>query len=262
MILDYLRKKRRIKTLADRARQYVDSNYMHGVPSVSIPKTEIPAFIWHEKKTVDLPVYENDGIKYSTPIVMDDAHITDTGKQDGKKDTGGLDKEGYEQAGITDDGHMGENEAPKDQPSSDRYNSSVITSAIREIQGTASALRAMKALDENTDASFVDRLLEYIDGRNMKDSDVYKKAQIDRRLFSKIASDRDYRPSKDTCISFCYALELSFSEANDLIKRAGYVLSHSSKRDIILEYFLKEGEYDIDDVNDVLHTLGQRTLGR
>ena len=96
----------------------------------------------------------------------------------------------------------------------------------------------------------------------MRDSDVYKAANIDRRLFSKIASDRTYKPSKDTCIALALALRLSIDDANDILSRAGYTLSHSSKRDVVIEYFFRERVYDLNDMNEVLYRLGQKPLGR
>ena len=122
--------------------------------------------------------------------------------------------------------------------------------------------KALKAIDENTDISFVDKMLELIDEKHLKDSNVYKAAQIDRRLFSKIVSDRTYKPAKDTCIALCLALKLTLQETNDLLSRAGYILSHSSKRDVILEYFFRERIYNLNDVNDVLTRLKQKYLGR
>ena len=91
----------------------------------------------------------------------------------------------------------------------------------------------------------------------MKDADVYKAAQVDRRLFSKIVSDREYKPAKDTCVAFAFALKLTLPEAEDLLSRAGYTLSHSSKRDVVIEYFFKEHIYNLNDVNGVLYQLQQ-----
>ena len=96
----------------------------------------------------------------------------------------------------------------------------------------------------------------------MRDVDVYKAAQVDRRLFSKIVSDREYKPAKDTCVAFALALRLTLGEAEDLLSRAGYTLSHSSKRDVVIEYFFKEHIYDLNDINDILYQLEQKVIGR
>ena len=88
------------------------------------------------------------------------------------------------------------------------------------------------------------------------------KLMIDRRLFSKIMSDRQYKPSKDTSIAIALALRLKLSEATDMLSRAGYTFSHINKKDIIVEYFFRERIYKLDDINEVLYNLGQKTIGR
>ena len=89
-----------------------------------------------------------------------------------------------------------------------------------------------------------------------------KAAQMDRRLFSKMMSDRNYKPSKDTAVALVIALELSLKQANDLLSRAGYALSHSNKRDVIIEYFIRERIYNLSDINEVLYRLDQKIIGR
>lgn len=144
----------------------------------------------------------------------------------------------------------------------DNYNSSAIQQTIRAISDSTPSSGILKKLDANTNMTFVEKLLEHISKRHMRDSDVYKAAQIDRRLFSKIVSDREYKPAKDTCVAFAFALRLSLPEAEDLLSRAGYTLSHSSKRDVVIEYFFKERIYDLNDVNGVLYQLEQKVIGR
>ena len=120
----------------------------------------------------------------------------------------------------------------------------------------------IRMLEKNKNQTFVDKLLYYIDKKGFRDADVYKAAQIDKRLFSKIVSDREYKPSKDTAIALALGLELSVDEAEDLLSRAGYTFSHSNKRDIIIEFFFKEKVYNIMDINDVLFRLEQKLIGR
>ncbi len=144
----------------------------------------------------------------------------------------------------------------------DRYDSRSVDRAVRILLSDRSSVGAARALDNNTNMSFVDKMLEYIKEGHMRDSDVYKAAHIDRRLFSKIASDRTYKPSKDTCTALALALRLSIDDANDILSRAGYTLSHSSKRDVVIEYFFRERVYDLNDMNEVLYRLGQKPLGR
>ena len=119
-----------------------------------------------------------------------------------------------------------------------------------------------KDLDQLLDLSFVDMVIRYINEKGWRDSRVYKAAQMDRRLFSKIMSDRHYKPSKDTAIALAIALELSLKQTEDLLSRAGYTLSHSNKRDVIIEYFIREGIYNLPDINEVLYRLDLRIIGR
>lgn len=110
--------------------------------------------------------------------------------------------------------------------------------------------------------SFVKCLSDRIAEKHLRDSEVYKAAGIDRRLFSKIMSDFNYKPSKDTCVAFAMSLKLNVEETNDLLEKAGYILSHSIRRDLIIEYLITSGEYDIETTNDVLVQMGEKPLGR
>lgn len=117
-------------------------------------------------------------------------------------------------------------------------------------------------LDRAVKQSFVDRVIDIIRQKGIRDSAVYKAAQIDRRLFSKMMSDKNYKPAKDTAIAIALALELPLAEANDLLARAGYMLSHSNKRDIVIEYFFRERMYNLHKINTVLDLLHQKLVGR
>ena len=121
--------------------------------------------------------------------------------------------------------------------------------------------RKLDDLVNNIDDTFSQMLLRLIDDRGMTDPQVYRKANVDRRLFSKIRNDKDYRPSKPTVLAFAIALELSLDETKDLLNRAGYSLSRSSKFDIIIEYFILEENYDIFEINGALLGFNQNLLG-
>lgn len=114
---------------------------------------------------------------------------------------------------------------------------------------------------KDLDAGFSETLLKLIDRTGKKDSEIYKKANVDRKLFSKIRNNMDYKPSKTTALAFAFALELNIEETKDFIGRAGFALSHSSKFDVIVEYFLVNRNYDVFELNEVLFAFDQPLIG-
>lgn len=110
--------------------------------------------------------------------------------------------------------------------------------------------------------TFQTKLFKYIDAKNLKDSDVYNKVNIDRRLFSKIRSNKDYHPSKETIILLGFALELKENEIENLLSSASYSLPMNTKFDLIIRFCFKEGIYDINQINEFLYDYNCKLLNQ
>ena len=114
---------------------------------------------------------------------------------------------------------------------------------------------------KQTDAGFAETLLNLIDKTGKKDSEIYNRANVSRQHFSKIRNNPDYRPTKPTAIAFAIALELDIEQTKDLIGRAGYALTNSSKFDVIIRFFIESGNYNMMDINTALFEFDQNLLG-
>ena len=128
-------------------------------------------------------------------------------------------------------------------------------------KGVDAGAHSLEHLLDDIDDTFSETLLRLIDLKGKSDPEIYKRANVDRKHFSKIRNNPAYQPSKNTALTFAVALELDLDETRDFIGRAGYALSHSSKMDVIVEYFIERKEYDIFTINETLFAFQQPLLG-
>lgn len=126
--------------------------------------------------------------------------------------------------------------------------------------GLGGAKWALDLLLKKLELTFSEKLLELIEAKGRKASEIYARAGITKTHFSKIKADKDYHPTKETALAFAIALHLDLDETTDLLRRAGYSISHSSESDLIVEFYIKKGVYNIDRINNQLDLRGHKTL--
>lgn len=129
-----------------------------------------------------------------------------------------------------------------------------------DLERSVSSLR-LDALLGEVGETFHEVLFQRIARSGMSDVEVYKRANIDRKLFSKIRANPAYHPRKNTVLALAIALRMNLEETQDLLSRAEYALSPSSKADVIIRYFIEHRMYDIDLINIVLYDYGLAVLG-
>ena len=201
----------------------------------------IGEFLLHNDMTVYLVIFDRKAYQISGKLFADIAEYIDDHYVDAHTD---LPRERLRKINL-----------PESQPLS------VYEDAMPCPMMASAAADNLDDLLTHLDAGFSETLLRLIDRSGKKDSEIYKKANVDRKLFSKIRNNPDYKPSKPTAIAFAIALELNLDETRDLIARAGYAFSSSSKFDVIIEYFIKQKRYDIFEINEALFAFDQSLLG-
>ena len=222
--------------------------------ALHIAVSEISAFLLQHEMTVYLVVYDSEVFQISKQLFWDiEEYIDEHYVQEHHPAYNA--RESFPFIGDAD---MSSMSAPADcmAPSAGMAPSSARPKAPRK-----KPRFSLKGLDRELDESFTQMLLRKIDERGMKDSECYKKANVDRKLFSKIRKDIHYSPSKPTVIAFAVALELDLEETQELLRKAGYALSHSNRFDVIIEYFIVHGNYDVFQINEALFAFDQSLLG-
>jgi predicted transcriptional regulator len=121
--------------------------------------------------------------------------------------------------------------------------------------------RTLHEYVKQMDRSFQEMLFDLIDESGMSDVECYKKANVDKRTFSKIKSNKNYKPSKQTAIAFAIALQLDLEGTQDLLATVGFTLSRSNVFDKIIRYFIQNGNYNIFEINEALFEFDQSLLG-
>lgn len=132
---------------------------------------------------------------------------------------------------------------------------------VLEAASPAPRVRDLDELLEGKKDGFGATLLKMIDASGKSDVEVYRAAGIDRKHFSKIRSNPDYKPTKNTALALAVALELNLDRTNDLLRSAGLTLSDSSRLDLIVSFFIERGHFDLFDINEALYLYGESLLG-
>ncbi len=222
---------------------------------------EISSFLMENDMLVCLVVYDMESFRISRKLFSDiEEHIDDHYVQLRRSPLPSHSREG-ESAPLMDGAPeppcRGEGNAFPSAPAASEAKSPPKARRLFGFPDAEELTRIVSQIDE----SFTQMLLRKIGERGMKDSECYKRANVDRKLFSKIRSDIHYRPRKQTVLAFAIALELSLEETDEMLQKAGYALSPSSKFDVIVAFFISRQQYDIYTINEALFAFDQSLLG-
>ena len=246
---------------------------VYGFPrdeALNIALSEIGKFLLTNDMEVILVVFDRKAFELSEALVGEiEAYIDDHGVRSARREEYGAcddERSGAIRRRREMEGLRVYHSVPEDAFSLARSDA-MIPKGLAMPQATAPAAFPVmegKSLDEvldDTGKSFQQKLFELIDKSGMDDVSVYKKANIDRKVFSRIRCKADYKPKKKTAVAFAIALRLDMPTMLDLLSRAEIAFSPSSKFDLIITYFVQNGNYDIYEINAALFKYGQPILG-
>jgi transcriptional regulator with XRE-family HTH domain len=133
-----------------------------------------------------------------------------------------------------------------------------------DVEMPSVVLRPQESLDDvlnNRHKTFMEMVFTFADERGLSDVDVQKRANLDRKAFSKLKCGTTKNPSKNTALAIAVALELDLDETKDLLSRAGLALSPVNRQDLIVRYYIEHGNYNIYRINEALFEHNEKTLG-
>ena len=243
------------------------STGVYGYPkaqALEIAVREVAAFLMENEMTVYLVAFTGDSVEVAGRLFGEIAAFIDDVYVDAHYDAARESMRSVSQNLRMPDMDAPEMAAaPKPEPEKRRglFSRRRQSSDAAPPTGAAAPKLSLDEMLARVDEGFPAMLLRKIDERHMTDAECYKRANIDRRLFNKIKNNPGYRPGKQTVLAFAIALHLSLDETREMLAKAGFSLTHSSKSDIVVEYCITNGEYDIFEINQVLFGLDLQPLG-
>ena len=238
------------------------SSGIYGYPkdkALDVAVSEFKIFLDENEMDITLVIFDKDSFEVSSGIVgeirqyISDAYAKKCADRDRRNRSGASVIGTYQLAGAKPSGLLGRKKESMKESSANI----MPVEADMCCETSADLEDMLKTHDE----SFSEALLRLIDEKGMTDVETYKKANIDRKLFSKIRSDKNYKPKKQTAVAFAVALELDLSETEELLKKAGFALSDSLKFDLIIRYFIERSNYNIYEINEALFAFDQSLIG-
>lgn len=242
------------------------SSGAYGFPkdeALSAALSEIQKFLMEHEMLVTLVVYSREAVALSEKVIGDiDQFISDSYAVENHNLSGRRNLRGREDSSCYD--ICAEENVfydPVPVPVRNVARESVEKKAVLGKQAIPDDTGTLEDYLKRRSGSFSDTLFKLIDERGLSDVTVYKSANVDRKVFSKIKTKKDYRPKKETAVAFAIALKLDIDTASDLLSTAGYALSFSNNFDLIIRYYLTKKIYDIYEINATLYAYGYECLG-